>query len=522
VAGATRVYVCPPRAQLFLMPVSMLDWLEEDHLAWFVIDVVRRLGTGGLHRRPGGCRGRPPYQPEMMVALLLYAYCCGIRSSRRIEAHCRTDAAFRVISGGLEPDHATIARFVVEHEQALEDLFVEGLRLCAQEGLCDLSVVALDGTKIAANASLARNRDGEWIRREVAKLMAVTGQEEQSALGSTNVLPGMGPVAGISSAAGRLQRLEAALVVIEAQAAAAEAAAAAQTLAAAVEAEQGRQVTGRKPNKDPLVALARAEIEVRVALERVEHTHAARAAKLAALPPGQTTYKGRPFPCRIRRIEEALERAETRLATARAAAEAAPERAVRANITDPESRIMSTKDGWVQGYNAQAIVNPKQIVLAVDVSQNVNDVELYQPMNDQLTQTLAAAGIDDEVELELADAGYDSDANLTAPGPDRLIAIATAHKQQAAARELGLADGPPPPNATAREEMEHLLRTPQGIEAYKQRSCLIEAVFGDRKHNKGVRRFRRRGLDAVRSEWAFIHLAGNINKLYKHHTAQLA
>ncbi len=519
-AGPSRVYVCPPRDQLFLMPVSMLDWLDEDHLAWFVIDVVERLATGGLHRRPGGCAGRPPYQPEMMVALLLYGYCCGIRSSRRIEASCRTDAAFRVISGGLEPDHATIARFVVEHEQALEDLFVEGLLVCAQEGLCDLSVVALDGTKIAANASLAKNRDAEWIRREVAKLIAVTGQEEEPTAAGADALPGFEPVAAISSPAGRLAGLQAALGVIEAQDAAAAAAAAAQTLAAAKQAEQGRQVTGRKPKNQPLVVLARAEIEHRLARERVEQMQAARAAKLAAAAPGKTP-KGPPFPCRIQRAKDALTRAETRLMAARAAVEAAPDTAGRANITDPESRIMSTKDGWVQGYNAQAFVNPKQIVLAVDVSQNVNDVELYQPMNEQLTHTLQAAGIDDEIELVLADAGYDSDANLTAPGPDRLIAIAKAHKQRAAARERGLADGPPPPNATAREEMEHLLRTPQGIEAYKQRSCLIEAVFGDRKHNKGFRRFRRRGLDAVRSEWAFIHLAGNLLKVYNH-TTQLA
>jgi transposase len=496
----------------------MLDWLEEDHLAWFVIDVVRRLGTGALHRRWGGCAGRPPYQPEMMVALLLYGYCCGIRSSRRIEASCRTDAAFRVICGGLVPDHATIARFVVDHEQALEGLFVEGLRLCGEADLVDLSVVALDGTKIAANASLAKNRDADWIRREVAKLMAVTGEDEQPGAGGSDALPGLEPVAAISSPADRLQRLQAALAVIEAQDAAAAAVAAAATLAAAEQAEQGRQVTGRKPKNQPLVVFARAEIEHRVALERVEQIHAARAAKLAALAPGQTTYKGRPFRCQIRGLEEALERAETRLAAARAAIEAAPQTAGRANITDPASRIMSTKDGWVQGYNAQAFVNPTQIVLAVDVSQNVNDVELYVPMNEQLNHTLTAAGIDDEVELALADAGYDSDANLTAPGPDRLIAIAKAHKQRAAARELGLADRPPPPNATAREEMEHLLRTPQGIEAYKQRSCLIEAVFGDRKENKGFRRFRRRGLDAVRSEWAFIHLAGNMLKLYNHTT----
>jgi hypothetical protein len=393
-----------------------------------------------------------------------------------------TDAAFRVISGGLKPDHATIARFVVDHERALEGLFAEGLRICAQAGLCDLSVVALDGTKIAADASLASNHDAQWIRREVAKLLAVTGEDEQPAAGAMDALAGLEPVAEISSPAGRLARLQAALAQIEAQDAAARAEAARQALAAAKQADQGRQMTGRKPKKQPLVVLARAEIEHRVALERVEQMQAARAAKLAALAPGQTP-KGPPFPCRIRAATDTLANAQARLAAARAAVQAAPQTAGRANITDPESRIMSTKDGWVQGYNAQAFVNCGQIVLATDVSQNVNDVELFQPMNEQLTRTLRAAAIDGEVELELADAGYDSDANLTAAGPDRLIALAKAYKQRRAVRELGLADGPPPPDATAREEMEHLLRTPQGIEAYKQRSCLIEAVFGDRKHN---------------------------------------
>ena len=143
-AGATRRYVSPAREQLFLMPVSMRDWLDDGHLAWFVLDVVAEMGTGGLHARPGGAPGRRPHCPEMMCALLLYSYCCGMRSSRRIEASCRTDAAFRVICGGLEPDHATIARFAADHAAGLAGLFAEGLRLCADAGLADLSVVALD------------------------------------------------------------------------------------------------------------------------------------------------------------------------------------------------------------------------------------------------------------------------------------------------------------------------------------------------------------------------------------------
>jgi transposase len=498
----------------------MRDWLEEGHLAWFVLDVVAELDTSVLHRRPGGCSGRPPYEPEMMCALVLYAYCCGVRSSRRIEEACRTDAAFRVICGGLEPDHATIARFVVDQERALEGLFVDGLRLCAAAGLVDLSVVALDGTKVAADASLRRNRDAAWIRREVSKLMALTAEEEQAAgvdgAGRVSRVEAAGEVSGPRGRAGRLR---AALAVIEAQDAAAVAEAERAARAAVAEAEHGRKLTGRKP-KDPLAALARARADRDAAAARARSLQDARERKLAAAARGERV-EG-PRPCRIEQANLALERAEAGLLTARATAEAAPSPARRVNITDPDSQIMKTWNGWVQGYNAQAIVNQHQIVLACEVSQDAGDVQLYEPMIATLTDNLTAAGVPGEVDLVLADAGYWSEANATSPGPDRLIATMKDHKQRRAARELGQASGPPAPDATPVEEMEHLLRTPQGTAAYAMRSCLIEPIFGDRKHNLGIRTFRRRGLNAVRSEWAFIHLAGNILKLYQQHAATAA
>jgi transposase len=517
-AGVLREYERPARDQLFLMPVSMRDWLEEGHLVWFVLDVVARMDTRALHRRPAGAVGRRPYLPEMMLALVLYGYCCGVRFSRRLEAACRTDAAFRVICGGLEPDHATIARFVVDHERALEGLFVEGLRLCAAAGLVDLAVVAVDGTKIAANGSLARNRDAVWIRREVARLMELTGQDE-SAAAEQDGPGGVTAAAANGGAGGRLARLEAALAVIEAEDAAAAAEAECSASAAAAAAEHGRKLPGRKP-KDPRAALARAQFDHQAANDRLAALQAAATEKRAAVQRGERP----PAAPRLR-----IDRAEAGLARAAAALHAAHEAihndrapARRANITDPDSRIMSTKDGWVQGYNAQAIVNPQQIVLACEVSQDPGDVQLYEPMNQRLADTLAAAGITDEVELELADAGYCSEHNLTSPGPDRLIATTKDWKQRRTARELGQTDGPPPPDATPLEEMEHLLRTPQGRTAYAKRSELIEPVFGDRKHNRQIRSFRRRGLSAVRSEWAFIHLAGNIRKLYQHHAATAA
>jgi hypothetical protein len=179
---------------------------------------------------------------------------------------------------------------------------------------------------------------------------------------------------------------------------------------------------------------------------------------------------------------------------------------------------MSTKDGWVQGYNCQAIADTNQIVLACEVTQDANDRQQYEPMINQLQQTLTRAGILNPVELTLADAGYWSEHNATCPGTDRLIATLKDYKQRRAARELGTTDGPPPPNATESEQMEHLLRTPQGAAAYAQRSQLIEPVFANHKHNRNTRRFRRRGLPAARSEWKLINLAGNMLKLYQHRT----
>lgn len=335
-AAPSRAYVCPQRDQLFLMPVSMRDWVDEGHLAWFVIDVISELDTSALHRRPGGAPGRPPYDPQMMCALLLYAYCCAMRSSRRIEAACRTDAAFRVICGGLVPDHATIARFVVDQEQALEGLFVSGLRLCAAAGLTDLSAVALDGTKMAADAALDRNRDGAWIRGEVAKLLAATAADDLAGPSAGQAaLAGLDATAAgeLASPRGRLGRLKAALAVIEAQEGAQQAATREKAKAAHDAARDGRRLHGRKP-KDPAAALARAQADHEAALTRAEAKQAQRAAKEAAARTAGRKLGGfAPGP------DRALTRAEAALAAAERAARATPRAVCQANVTDPDSRI---------------------------------------------------------------------------------------------------------------------------------------------------------------------------------------
>jgi hypothetical protein len=278
-------------------------------------------------------------------------------------------------------------------------------------------------------------------------------------------------------------------------------------------ARDGRKLGGRKP-KDPAAALARAQSDHEAALAHARAKQARRAAKeTAARAAGRKLGGFAPGP------DRALARAEAALSAAEGAAKTAPLAARQANVTDPDSRIMKTTQGWVQGYNAQAIANKHQIVLACDVSQDTGDVLLYEPMMSTLARTLTAAAITATPGLALADAGYWSEHNATAPGPDRLIATMKDHKQRRAARDLGQTTGPPPNNAAPADAMEHRLRTPQGAAAYAQRSHTIEPVFADRKHNQAMRSFRRRGLNAANSEWAFMHLAANMLKLRQHRAA---
>jgi len=523
-------YTGGSRDQLFFLPVSMRDWLDDGHLAWFVIDVVARIDTAAFHaRHPNDGPGRPAYNPDTMLALLFYAYGVGVRSSRRIEALCRTDAAFRVIAAGATPDHATIARFHVDHEQALKDTFVDVLRLCAAAGLVSVGTIAIDGTKIGSDAALDANRgraavaaELDRLRAEVATILA-EARATDAAEDGDQMLFGLDrlPVE-LSTRAGRAERLEAALASLEA-ADAADAEAAAERAAAADEAAtKGRKLPGRKP-KDPNANLVRAEAEVQAVRNRVESALAKRAADRAALE-ARAIAEGHkpkgPTPAGLRRLErQDLERATARVAEARAALANAVDHERKVNVTDPDSRIMKTAGGWVQGYNAQAAVNEQQIVVACDVSQDANDVGQYVPMVTAAQAALVAAGVADDIGTVLADAGYWSDDNAVAQGPDRLIATLKDWKQRRAAREMGSTTGPPPVEASTLEAMEHRLRTPEGAKAYAHRSHIVEPVFGDAKENRGWRRFRRRGLSEAQSEWALMSLSHNIAKLFNHQSA---
>jgi transposase len=449
-------FIRPNRDQLFLLPPALQDWLPPDDLAYFLLDAVDQFDLTPFYAayRADGV-GQAAFQPHMMVALLLYAYCLGVRSSRQIERLCQRDIGFRVVAGNLRPDHATIARFRQRHTEALKGLFTDILRLCKEAGLVKVGVVALDGTKMAADAALDANRTYETIRSGVETMLAEaesTDAEEDRLVGPEHrgdELP-----EAVRDRGGRLERLKRCRERLEADAAAA-AADHARKLAerAAKEAETGQKLRGRKPKPVP----------------------------------------------------------------------EAPEPEAKANVTDPDSRIMKTRRGFVQGYNAQAVATVDQIIVAAEVTPEENDVDQLHPMLAATATELKAAGVEEAVRAALVDAGYCSEANLERAdpeGPELFVATRKDWKQREQLRQAPAPRGRIPAHLTRRERMDRKLLTKRGRRLYKQRSQIIEPVFGQTKSCRGIDRFLRRGLANCRSEWKVICGTHNLMKLWRSEKAR--
>jgi hypothetical protein len=480
--------------------------------------------------------GRAGYDPDLLLGLLIYAYALGVRSSRRIEQLCWTDVAFRIICADDPPDHSVIARFRQRHQAALEELLEQSLVLCARLGLIRLGVVALDGTKIAANAAKAANRSESHLR-ELARTWldeaAAADEAEDAEHGEArgDELP-----AGLRDRSGRKQRIRAALEQIAQRKAEqaedrAQADAVGEAYAASMAADTPRR--GMPPKTtDPVVAAAgRLERERRRAAAQIAdwQVRADAAAQRGRRLPGKP-----PAPVEdqrlVKRARAALEQAQATQAAAAAAAAAARTQAapqtgpddgqtkIKANLTDPDSRVMPTRNGWIQGYNCQLSVSADQIILAVRATTETGDDALFKPML-KATVTVVrglrrTTGRKDlKIGTMLADAGYGSRANLTCPGPDRLIALAKGRDLEAAAR-TSPATGPPGEDADPREQMAHRLRTPEGVTTYRKRGATVEPVNGHLKDRRGLRTFARRGLAAVQSELAFTSAVHNILKIY--------
>ena len=441
------------REQGYLMTPSLQDWLAEGDLAWFILDAVDQMDLEEFYAayRSDGW-GAAAYDPAMMVAVLLYAYCQGMRSSRRIAQALERDVGFRVIAANQQPDFRTICRFRAEHEAALERIFIQVLKMCREAGLAKLGVVALDVTKVAARAALAANRSYEAIQGEVGEMLAeakAVDTEEDVRYGADqrgDELPER-----LRGRQERLKRLQEANARLEREARDADEAVQQRLKRRQEEAAAtGKEKRGRKPREIPVSA--------------GEHT--------------------------------------------------------KANTTDPDSRIMKTREGYVQGYNVQAVVSQDQIILAVGVTQQANDVQQLEPMLETLERTLEAAGIEERPRTALADAGYWSESNAVTSerhpgGPELLIATTKDWKQRKLLREQGCPRGRIPQGLSPRDRMERKLLTKRGQHLYRLRSVLVEPVYGQIKEGQGFRRFMRRGLPAASGETSLVATSHNLLKLWR-------
>ncbi len=385
------------RGQAFLLPPDMADWLGPDHLVWFLIDVVAEMDTSVFHSRQARARvrqGRAGFDPDMLVTLLLYAYAHGVRSSRQIERLCVTDVAFRVVCAQDVPDHSTVARFRSEHEQAFKVLFEQVLIVCARAGLGRVGSIAVDGTKIAANASIDANRTEDTLRaeieREVEQIVgaaAAADAAEDALFGDLRgdeLPPSMR--GGGNGRGGRRTRIRECLAQLETETAerAAEQTAADAKALATLQAARDR--------------VERAENEARAKMRAWQATWAGVPADRRGRVPGrrrppagvENSQRVQLARERLAKAEQRFADREARLAATQQATVKKQEDAPRRNITDPDSRIMKTRTGWVQGYNAQLAVTDDHLILAAAITQDTVDVGQAEPMT---TAALNAAAL---------------------------------------------------------------------------------------------------------------------------------
>jgi transposase len=496
------------REQVFLMPPSLREWLPEDHVAWFVIEAVGEMNLDEFYAdyRADG-HGRAAYEPSMMVALLLYAYATGQRSARAIERHCRQDIAYRVITANRVPDHATVARFVCRHERALGELFGSVLTLCARAGLVSTGVVAIDGTKLAANASREANSDYERIAREIVAEAKATDEAEDELFGETrgDELP-----EELRTSEGRRRWLAGAKQALDAE-----------------RTTDPSQPVAEPADETPSMPRGRALDQGRRGWRRDARQRLDERREREA----------RPIPrSREARLAESKRRLEEELVAEREANEAyeayrargisrdgrrfgggppSPHQvpdtpAGKINTTDPDSRLLKAAGiGYVQGYNAQAAVNERQIVLAAEIAVDSPDFGQLEPMMNATVTELERAGVTDAPEVVVADAGYwhhEQMDSLAAGGIGVLIPP-----------DAGKRKGARPGWQGGRYEwMRRVLSTELGERLYRQRAQTVEPMFGHTKHNRGMSRFHRRGRSAARTEWRLITATHNLTKLHSH------
>jgi transposase len=459
------------REQELLLPPSLREWLPEDHLAWFVIDAVAQFDLAAfyvVYRADG--HGRAAHDPAMMVALLLYCYAIGERSSRRVERRCVEDVATRVICANRVPDHTTIARFRQRHEMALAGLFGQVLGLCAEAGLVEVGVIAIDGTKVHANASERASCDYAQIAREILAEADAVDREEDERFGERrgDELP-----EHLATGAGRAKWLAEAKRRLEQR-----------------RAEEARPIPASRPQR---LREAKRRLEEELQTEcRANEAYEA--------------YRARGVMRNGRRMGPATTpKPYTPAATPQG----------KINTTDPDSRNVKTLRGWVQGYNAQAASNERQIVIAAELTNSSADFGQIGPMVDAVRRELQTAGVSELPEVVLADAGYWHQVQMQELAGDGIAVLIPPDAKKRKGTRPGWDGG-------LYAFMRGVLATPTGAALYGKRTAMIEPVFADTKFNRKIDRFQRRGRAACRSEWRLITATHNLMKLWRHTTTPAA
>ena len=438
--------------QLFLLPQDMKQWLPEEDLVYFIMDVVKQVDLRKIYRPyESERRGQPPYNPTMMVGLLLYAYAVGMPSSRKIEQATYHSIPFRVLTANQQPDHDTIADFRKRHLKTLAGLFVQVLRLCQKAGLVKFGHIALDGTKVKANASKHKamsygrmEKKAAELKKEVEHLLT---QAEQADM-KEDVLYGKGKRSGqlpkeLQFRQTRLQKIQEAKLALE------------------------------------------EEARIEAAARKAEYE-----AKKKAYD-NKTDRRGRPPKAPSGQIDSKRQR----------------------NFTDPDSRIMpaSGSKDFIQGYNCQAAVDGKtQVIVATGVTQETNDKQQIEPLIEKIEENTAGK----LPKVVSADTGYFSETNCNILDDKEIKAYVATGKQKHGEIPLQLR-GRISNNATVKERMARKLRTIKGRATYSLRKQIVEPVFGQIKGARNFRQFSFRGLENCQQEWDLVCLTHNLLKLFR-------
>ena len=471
--------------QTYLLPPSPREWLPDGHLAYFILALVQELDLGAVERviHAKDPRGERPYSPEMMTSLLLYAYATGVYSSRRISRACVEDVAFRVLAGGAQPHFTTVNEFRATHLEALGALFVQVLKACQSQGLVKLGHVAIDGTKMKANASKHKAMSYDRMEKDDARLRAEIQEwfeRAEAADADEDAVHGVhDPKEEIRLRQERLAKMAAAKEALKKEVAAAR---------AARLREQAEEL--RKKAEDPRRAPPKRAEAATLAKKRDQQASLFDDDDPSPPPPSvdadlpQNVPPHRP--------------------------DGTPKPKAQRNFTDPDSRIMVRDGAFIQAYNAQIAVDDEhQIIVAAAISNQGPDNEYFEPMLRRVVENCDAVP-----DTATADSGYFSAAAVRFAehvGVEPFISVGK-HRNDGTQEATS---AKPQHRTEAKQRMRAILESDRGRAIYARRKATVEPVFGQIRSPRRFGQFSFRGLLRNRCEWLLVCLTHNVLKLWR-------